>query len=101
MKIITISKIGYNHPSQANWNYTIWKLDLIDSKEKYCMSHTLSEKFGGDDRLKRTLKDNFNIEIIETKSVYTGTGTQKITGVSSLLDIESKEVIDIIKDFLK
>lgn len=100
MKIITLSKVGYNAPSGANWAYGIWKIDLIDTKQNYCMSHTVKEAFGGDYRLKNELLPK-SIKIIETKGVYTGTGTQKITGVSSLMDMESKEFIQIIKDFAK
>lgn len=61
--------------------YGIWKIDLVDTKEKYCMSYTVKENFGGDYRLRA--KFPF---IIETKGVYTGTGTQKITGVSSIIN---------------
>lgn len=100
MKIITISKIGYNHPSQANWNWGIWKLDLIDTDQPYCMSVTVKEQFGGDSRFKSIVKELYNIDIIETKGVYTGTGTPNITGVSKLDNIEGKEVDAIIKDFI-
>ena len=92
MKIITITKIGYNAPSQANWSYGIFKIDTIDTKEKYCMGYTVKETFGGDSRFKDVLEKQ-NIPIIETKGVYTKTGTQKITGVSSLIDIEKKDFI--------
>lgn len=100
MKIITISKIGYNTPSQANWSYGIWKVDLIDTDTIYNMSYTLTEKFGGDSRFRKTIKDRFNIEVLETKGVYTSTGTQKITGIKSLMDIEDVKFIDIISEFL-
>ena len=96
MKIITLSKIGYNAPSGCNWAYGIHKLDLIDSAQKYCMSYTLKENFGGDERL----KNKFPF-IIETKGVYTGTGTQKITGLLKIMDMESKEVENIIIEFMK
>lgn len=94
MKIITISKIGYNAPSQANWSYGVWKVDTInnDGNHPYCMSYTVKENFGGDSRLKQAL-ESVNIPIIETKGVYTSTGTQKITGVGSLQDMDSKEFI--------
>ncbi len=100
MKIVTISKIGYNHPSQANWSYGIWKIDLVHTDDSYCMSYTVKEKFGGDSRLRAKIKELTGYNMIETKGVYTGTGTQKITGVSKLLDMESKEIIDIISEFL-
>jgi hypothetical protein len=92
MKIITITKIGYNAPSGANWCYGIWKIDTIDTKESYCMGYTVRETFGGDSRFRDVLEKQ-NIHVIETKGVYTRTGTQKITGVSSLVDMENKEFI--------
>jgi len=60
------------------------------------MSYTLKENFGGDERL----KNKFPF-IIETKGVYTGTGTQKITGLLKIMDMESKEVENIIIEFMK
>ena len=99
MKIITYSKIGYNHPSQANWSYGIWKIDLITDKADYCMSYTVKETFGGDSRFRKALQDK-NIPVLETKGVYTGTGTQKITGIAKLPDMESTDFInEIINDF--
>jgi hypothetical protein len=92
MKIITITKIGYNHPSQANWSYGIFKIDTIDTKDQYSMSYTVKETFGGDSRFRNILQDK-NIPVIETKGVYTKTGTQKITGIATLTDIENKDFI--------
>ena len=100
MKIITISQIGYNHPSQANWNYGIYKLDFIDTNQKYCHSETIRETFGGNDRLTRTIEKKTGYHIIETKGVYTTTGTPKITGVTKLLDAENPELEKMILDFL-
>ena len=100
MKIITISKVGYNHPSQANWSWGIWKLDTIDTEKEYCMSYTIKENFGGETRLKRKVEDELNHKIIETKGVYTDTGTQKITGINKLMNAEEKEIFEIIKEFL-
>jgi len=99
MKIITLSKIGYNAPSGTNWVYGIWKIDLLDTDREYCMSHTVKETFGGDSRLRSHIKELLNVTIIETKSVYTGTGTPRITGVSKLLDMEDEDMVEIIKDF--
>jgi hypothetical protein len=93
--IITISKIGYNMPSQANWSYGIFKIDTIDTKEKYSMGYTVRETFGGDSRFRDALQAK-NIPIIETKGVYTKTGTQKITGISTIPDIEDQKFIDEI-----
>jgi hypothetical protein len=92
MKFITISQIGYNHPSQANWNYQIMKVDLIDTAKEYCLSHTTRNTFGGDSRFVKALKDK-NIPVILVKGVYTKTGTPKITGISSMQDIESESFI--------
>lgn len=100
MKIITISKIGYNAPKSANWSYGIWKIDLIDTDNVYSMSYTTKENFGGDSRLRSTVKEKFNYQILETKGVYTGTGTPKITGVSKMLNMEGKELLEIISEFL-
>ncbi len=63
MKIITLSKIGYNAPRQTNWNWGIWKVDTIDTENLYCMSYIVKENFGGDSRLRREIP-----KIIETKS---------------------------------
>ena len=100
MKLITYSKVGYNHPSQANWSYGIYKVDLINTKDDYCMSYTVKENFGGDSRFKRALivLRNKNIKVIETKGVYTSTGTQKITGIASLPIMDSDEFINQIKE---
>jgi len=96
MKIITISKIGYNHPSQANWSYGIWKIDTIDTEKEYNMSYTVSETFGGDSRF-RSRWNNSPVKIIETKAVYP---SQKITGIRSMLDIESEEFNKEIAEFI-
>ncbi len=99
MKIITISKMGYNHPSGANWNYGVWKIDLIDTEQTYCMSYTVKETFGGDYRLKEKL-NSLNIKYIETRQLFTTTELQKLTGVCNLLDIESDLILKIIKEFM-
>jgi len=100
MKIVTISKVGYNAPRSANWAYGVWKIDMIDTEREYCFSLTVKENFGGDSRLKRALKEK-GYTLIETKGVYTGTGTPSITGMASLKDMESEEVINEIIEFLK
>lgn len=100
MKIITISKVGYNAPRQANWSYGIWKLDLIDTESQYNMSHTFKENFGGDSRIRARVRKDLGYEILETKGIYTSTGTPSITGVSKMLDLEGEESFQIIKEFL-
>lgn len=97
MKIITISKIGYNAPSQANWTYSIFKIDLIDTDKNYCDSIITKSAFGSDSNFRKQWE---KIQIIQTKDVYTGTGTQKITGISKIPDIESKEVETQIVHFI-
>lgn len=92
MKIITISQIGYNHPSRANWNYQIMKVDLVDTTKECCLSNTTKGIFGGDRRFVKALKDK-NIPVILVKGVYTSTGTPKITGIKDMQDIESKDFI--------
>ena len=101
MKIITYSKVGYNAPSQANWSYGIWKVDFIDTDKKYNMSYTVKENFGGDSRMKARVSKEHGYELIETKGVYTSTGTPKITGVASMIDFEGQEMFDLISEFLK
>ena len=100
MKLITYSKIGYNHPSQANWSYGIWKIDFVDTKRDYCGSETVKETFGGDSRF-RIAVAKLGYRIIETKTVYTGTGTPKITGIASMQDIECDNLLDMVKYFMK
>lgn len=95
-KIITYSKIGYNHPSQANWSYFIFKVDFIDTNRNYCYSSIVRDAFGGDSRWKEKL----NTIPIETQAVYTKTGTHIITGVQSMLDMESQEFIDKCNAFI-
>lgn len=104
MKIITLQKIGYNHPSQANWSYTIWSIGFVDTDSNYCMSHTVKDAFGQYVELQREVEKanpNLKYKFIELKGVYTSTGTKKITGVSSMTAIDSKEFIDLVVDFTK
>lgn len=89
MKIITISKIGYNTPSQANWSYGIWKIDCIDTNNTYCMSYTVKENFGGDSRIRDTLLKS-GISLIETKGVFP---TQEIKGIRSIGNMEDNAFI--------
>jgi len=100
MKIINISKVGYNHPSQANWSYGIWQVELIDSKEKYNMAYTTREAFGGDSRFREKL-EALKIPVVESKGIYTSTGTQKITGVRSLPDLESDVFVAEVAEWYK
>ena len=102
MKIITLQKIGYNHPSQANsnWNYDIFCINLIDTNKGYNMSHLCKMAFSGDSHTSRMLQSNISRKIHLIKAVYTDTGTQKITGISKMLNADSKELIQLLKDFI-
>lgn len=95
MKIITISKIGYNAPSQANWTYSIFKIDLIDTSKSYNHCVLAKANFGGESTLKKLFP-----QIIETQSVYTKTGTPKITGISRMHDVKNDTLHQILKDFM-
>jgi hypothetical protein len=94
--IITISRIGYNHPSQANWSYGIYKIDIVNTNQSYCMSYTVSETFGGNDRFCAEML-TLGYKVIETKGVYP---SQKCTGIREMQDIESKEFIKELTDFI-
>ena len=103
MKIITITQIGYNHPSQANWNYSIYKIDTIDTTllNTINMSYLCKEAFMGDGQACNTLAEATNHKVSLVKGVYTGTGTQKITGIAKIPSITDKQLIADIKEFLK
>lgn len=101
MKIITYSKIGYNAPSQSNWCYGIWKIDIIDTKYGYCHGFVVKENFGGDSRFKAGIEDRTKVKIFRTRGVYTDTGTPKITGIRSMEYMDGddfiKKVVNLIK----
>ena len=84
MKFITISKIGYNHPKNANWSYGIYQINCVDSKKEYHNSFIAYETFGGDCRFKKILQ-NLNIKISEVKGVFPN---QKLTGIKDIINIE-------------
>lgn len=97
MKIITISRIGYNHPINANWSYGIWKIDTIDTSKVYNMSYVVKETFGGDSRFRNEIRKLTGFEVIETKGVV---DTPRIAA-RSLTDIEDKNFINEIVEFIK
>lgn len=101
MKLIQLSQVGYNNPQGANWAYGVWKLDLINTDEKHNASYTLKENFGGDYRLIEKVKELHGVDIHTTRGVYTGTGTQRMTGMSKVMDLEGEEILEIINEFLK
>ena len=96
MKIITYSKIGYNHPSQANWNYYIWKVDLINTDERYAVSYTVKETFGGDSRFRDSVSGN-GVPVIETSSVRE---MPYITGIRTMDNMEQDHFIGKVMDFI-
>jgi hypothetical protein len=101
MTIITYSKIGYNTPSQANWSYSIYKIDIItDTQSGYAMSFIAKAAHGGESRFVKSLRES-SVQLIETKSVYTSTGVPKITGIAKIPDIESEELIKEIVALIK
>jgi len=103
MKIITITKIGYNHPSQANWSWGIFQVSTIDTNgSEYQMSYTTKECFGGDTRLRGILNEyisdnKLDARVIETKGVIS---LPNITGVAKHYNMEDTELMEILQDFL-
>lgn len=103
MKIITISIVGYNHPSQANWSYSIYKIYLIYTSldNSMNMSYLAKEAFMGDGQACRVLSEAIGHKVSLVKSIYTSTGTPRITGIAKVPSIENKELISDIKAFLQ
>ena len=64
------------------------------------MRWTTKENFGGESRFKAQVEKELNIKVIETKGIYTGTGTPNITGVRTMPDLESKEFFNELKKFI-
>lgn len=98
--MITITKIGYNIPSGANWAYGVWLVTYNDPKDtcnRYFMSWTVKENFGGDSRFKEQIEQlGYTVAIV--KGVYP---SQKCTGVRSMKDMESKDFIKEVDEFIK
>lgn len=103
MKIITITNIGYNSPSRANWSYSIYKIDTIDTtlENTINMSYICKEAFMGDGQACNVLAEAINHKVSLVKGVYTSTGTPRITGVAKMPSATDKELINTLKDFLK
>ena len=101
-KIITVQKIGYNHPSQANWSYEVYSIGLIDTKNRYHVSYILKGAFTSDFQWTKEVEEKLKMDIpfMLLKPVYTNTGTQKITGVSQMINTSSNELLNIIRNFL-
>lgn len=97
MKIITLQQIGYNHPSQANWSYAIYSINMIDTERDYCQSLTVKACFGSESILKNTTVNNCEVKTIEVKSVFP---LQKITGIRSIDNIDDRNVLDEVVVFL-
>ena len=104
MKIITIQKIGYNHPRSANWSYGVYSINFINTKDSYHTSITVKETFGGDVRFIDYVKKTFNVDILQIKDVHVRTGLPLIAHITSLATIDTKpddEVIALLTNFLK
>jgi len=80
--MITITELGYYHPSTANWSYRIHLIIDKTGARLYC------ETFGGDSRLIKELEKR-SIKV-EKLSAGKGTGVQyRWKDIKDLLDIES------------
>ena len=101
MKQITITRVGYNMPSQANWSYGVWLVSFVDTSKSYCISETVKESFGGDSRFSSMLETRTGHKTIEIKGIYTSTGTPKITGITKMQDMESPEFLKEVVEWLK
>ena len=101
MKLITVQKIGYNHPSQANWSYEVYSLGLLDTEKQYNMAYTLKGAFTSDNQFMGEVQEKLKMDIpyFILKSVYTGRNNN-IVGVSQMINTGSEELLTIIKDFL-
>jgi len=83
---ITISEIGYYHPSNANWSYHIWQVDGEKSRFR------IKETFGGDYRLIEKLKALGH----KVEKGFIGQFEMKYRDIKDLLDIDNN-MNDIIK----
>ena len=82
---IKISKVGYYHPSNANWSYQVFHLE----SDKAVLKATST--FGADYRLKHALEElGYTVE-----TGYIGDYEMKYRDIKGLLDIDNdlKEVI--------
>ena len=77
----TYSKIGWSHPSTANWSYGIWL--IIDETG----AKIYKETFGGDYRMKETLQKE-GVEIKEAHGGYP-LGKWGVRDAQKMDDIES------------
>lgn len=92
MKLITLSKAGYNAPSQANWCYGIWQVTILDTDREYCHGYTTKENFGGDSRFKHAIETaRPDIKVIITKGTYP---TPHCTGIRTMPTLDSKDFIN-------
>jgi hypothetical protein len=74
---VVLIKLGYYHPSNANWSYGIWLLIDETGPRLY------RETFGGDSRLIK------NLQKISFKKLYLGADVEyRWRDVKDLIDIE-------------
>lgn len=91
-KIIILQKIGYSHPSQANWNYDVYQFYIAGEYRKYFKIAFQNKNQIINTILKTLPKLNItNINLIPT--IYTKNKIQSIKGIAKILDIT-----DFIKD---
>lgn len=96
LKYITIQKIGYNSPSQANWSYGIWQVNAINTTREYSAGYTVRDSFGGYSRFITKARDA-GYKVISLSSVYP---LQKFVGIRSIKDIEADDFLaSLIKLF--
>ena len=76
---IKISKVGYYHPSNANWSYQIFHLESDKAVFK------ATSTFGADYRLKEALTDlGYKVE-----TGYIGDYEMRYRDIKGLLDIDN------------
>lgn len=88
MRKITITEVGYFHPSQANWNYNIFL--IVDKTGARFYKAT----FGGEHRIKqavRELDQSTSLNGIQLEYLHAGIGSDtqfKGRAVAKMPDIE-------------
>ena len=91
-KIIILQKIGYSHPSQANWNYDVYQFYIAGEYRKYFKVAFQSENQIIEAILK-ALPELSIADINLIPAIYAGDRIQSIKGIAKILDIT-----DFIKD---
>lgn len=82
MKIITITQIGWNTPSNANWSYKVFTITKTDTKKNTITTQLAKSTFGEHYGIIEKLKEKGN------KVFYSELfNTQKITGIREIPSI--------------